>query len=142
MCSQNFVLIGKSFDQETLFLQGMTWKKSHLWLDIFWCLTLQKRVFRSLSFPTWTKFGEQIAIILHYCRFGSQYKSKVWDSGCIWSCIFLFIWSNGYLWIWRISQVQSMESWSTWTRRTGCSTKWIYCILRIWIFYYRSNRKW
>ena len=26
------------------------------------------------------------------------------------------------------------EYWSTWTRRTGCSTKWIYSILRIWIF--------
>ena len=37
-------------------------KKFRLLVDIFWCLTQQKRVFRSLPFPTWTTFGEQIAI--------------------------------------------------------------------------------
>ena len=47
--------------QKIVFYRVLYKKKSHLQLDIFLCLTLQKNVFRSLPFPTWTKFGEQIA---------------------------------------------------------------------------------
>ena len=35
MCSENFVLVGKGFNQKIVFLQGLTKKKSHIWLDIY-----------------------------------------------------------------------------------------------------------
>ena len=53
------------FRSETSFLQGLTKKISPL-AQHFLCLTLQKTVFRSLSFHIWTQFGERIAIFFRY----------------------------------------------------------------------------
>ena len=50
MCSQNFVLIWKGFDQKTVFFTGFDIKKVSPLARLFLCLTLQKTFFRSLFF--------------------------------------------------------------------------------------------
>ena len=59
--SKNFVLVGKGFDLKTLLLQDLT-QNSLAFSSTFFESHPAKQVFRSLTFPTWTKFGEQIAI--------------------------------------------------------------------------------
>ena len=61
LSSKNFVLIGKCFDQKTFFFK--VWhKRVSPSAQHFLMSHPAKQVFQSLPFPSWTKFGEQIAL--------------------------------------------------------------------------------